>query len=105
MAGSTHLRSNSKEIVMPVIAPLEMDEIDTESRARIDAGLATGMYSKTLPLQVMARAPAALRAVDEGYKAMFRRSLLDKRFRELLLLRWQHINHISTDGNTGRKGK
>src|SRR3546814_8834859 len=57
-----------RKIVMPVIAPLEMDEIDTESRARIDAGLATGMYSQTLPLQVMARAPAALRAMDDGYK-------------------------------------
>src|SRR3546814_15373629 len=40
----------------------------------------------------MARAPAALRAMDEGYKAMFRRSLLDDRLRELLRLRSAQIN-------------
>lgn len=69
---------------MPVIAPLPLEALDDESRARIEAGLATGMYSQTLPLQVIARAPAAMRAMDEGYKAMFRRSLLDDRLRELL---------------------
>ncbi|EQA96598.1 alkylhydroperoxidase family enzyme [Sphingobium wenxiniae] len=77
---------------MPVIAPLPLDDVDAESRARIDAGLATGMYSQTLPLQIVARAPAALRALDEGYKAMFRRSLLDDRLRELLRLRSAQIN-------------
>ena len=77
---------------MPVIAPLPMEEIDDESSARIAAGQATGMYSQTLPLQVMARAPAALRAMDEGYKAMFRRSLLDDRLRELLRIRSAQLN-------------
>jgi len=77
---------------MPIIAPLPMSEIDAESRARIEAGQATGMYSQTLPLQVMARAPAALRAMDEGYKAMFRRSLLDDRLRELLRVRSAQLN-------------
>lgn len=77
---------------MPVIAPLAMDAIDAESRARIDAGLATGMYSQTLPLQVLAHAPNALRALDEGYKAMFRRSLLDDRLCELLRLRSALLN-------------
>lgn len=77
---------------MPVIAPLPMAEIDAESLDRIDAGLKTGMYSQTLPLQVMARAPAALRAMDEGYKAMFRRSLLDDRLRELLRVRSAILN-------------
>lgn len=77
---------------MPVIAPLPREEIDSESRARIEAGLATGMYSQTLPLEVMARAPAALRAMDEGYKAMFRRSLLDDRLRELLRVRSAQLN-------------
>lgn len=77
---------------MPVIAPLPLDALDPESRARIDAGLATGMYTQTLPLQVMARAPAALRAMDEGYKAMFRCSLLDDRLRELLRVRSAQLN-------------
>ncbi len=77
---------------MPVIAPLPIDAVDVECRARIDAGMKTGMYSQTLPLQVMARAPAALRAMDEGYKAMFRCSLLDDRLRELLRVRSAMIN-------------
>jgi alkylhydroperoxidase family enzyme len=77
---------------MPVIAPLPMESLDEESRARIAAGQATGMYTQTLPLQVMARAPAALRAMDEGYKAMFRRSLLDDRLRELLRVRSALLN-------------
>lgn len=77
---------------MPVIAPLPMEALDEECRARIAAGQATGMYSQTLPLQVMARAPAALRAMDEGYKAMFRRSLLDDRLRELLRVRSALLN-------------
>jgi alkylhydroperoxidase family enzyme len=77
---------------MPVIAPLPMDRIDEDSRARIAAGQESGMYSQTLPLQVMARAPAALRAMDEGYKAMFRRSLLDDRLRELLRVRSAQLN-------------
>ncbi|RYY29129.1 MAG: carboxymuconolactone decarboxylase family protein [Sphingomonadales bacterium] len=78
--------------MMPVIAPLPMEALDEECRARIRAGQATGMYSQTLPLQVMARAPAALRAMDEGYKAMFRRALLDDRLRELLRVRSALLN-------------
>lgn len=77
---------------MPVIAPLSMDALDEDSRTRINAGLATGMYSQTLPLQVIARAPAALRAMDDGYKAMFRRSLLEDRLRELLRVRSALLN-------------
>lgn len=77
---------------MPVVAPLDMDAIDADSRARIEAGLATGMYSQTLPLQVLAHSPNALRALDEGYKAMFRRSLLDDRLCELLRLRSAMLN-------------
>ena len=77
---------------MPVIAPLDLAAIDPESRERIDAGLATGMYSTTLPLQIMAHAPAALRSMDEGYRAMFRRSLLDDRLRELLRVRSAQLN-------------
>lgn len=77
---------------MPVIAPLEPASVDEESRKRIEAGLATGMYSQTLPLRIMAHAPAALRAMDEGYKAMFRRSLLDDRLREMLRLYSAQVN-------------
>jgi len=77
---------------MPMIAPLPMQDLDAECRERIEAGLKTGMYSKTLPLQIMAHAPAALRAMDEGYKAMFRRTLLDDRLRELLRIYSAELN-------------
>lgn len=77
---------------MPVIAPLPLEELDEECRTRIAADRATGMYSQTLPLQVIGRAPAALRAMDEGYKAMFRCSLLDDRLRELLRVRSAMLN-------------
>lgn len=77
---------------MPVIAPLPLEEIDPEIRARMDAGVETGMYTTTIPLQIMARAPAAMRSMDEGYRAMFRCSLLDDRLRELLRVRSAQIN-------------
>ncbi len=77
---------------MPVIEPLPMDEIDAESRARIAAGEKTGMYTMTLPLQIMAHSPAAFRAMDEAYKAVFRRGHLDDRLKELLRLRSAQLN-------------
>lgn len=77
---------------MALIAPLAEEDLDAESRERIAAGMASGMYTTTLPLRIMARAPAALRSMDEGYKAMFRCSLLDDRLRELLRLRSAIIN-------------
>lgn len=77
---------------MAIIAPLALADLDEESRARIEEGQRTGMFSQTLPLQIMARAPAALRAMDEGYKAMFRCSLLDDRLRELLRLYSTQVN-------------
>lgn len=89
---------------MPVIAPLPLAELDDESRARIDAGLATGMYTQTLPLQVIARAPAALRAMDEGYKAMFRQSLLDDRLRELLRVRSALLNGCGPCSQSRKEG-
>lgn len=77
---------------MPVIAPLPMEEVDEVSRRRIEAGMATGMYTTTFPLRIMARAPAALAAMDESYKAGFRKSLLDDRLMELLRVRSAQIN-------------
>ena len=77
---------------MPVIAPLPMEEVDAASRARMEAGMATGMYTTTLPLRIMARAPASLAAMDEAYKATFRKSLLEDRLVELLRVRSAQIN-------------
>jgi AhpD family alkylhydroperoxidase len=77
---------------MALIAPLAEEQLDAESLERIAAGMASGMYTTTLPLRIMARAPAALRSMDEGYKAMFRCSLLDDRLRELLRLQSAILN-------------
>lgn len=77
---------------MPIIAPLPMEEVDEASRARMEAGMATGMYTTTFPLRIVARAPAALAAMDESYKAVFRKSLLGDRLAELLRVRSAQIN-------------
>lgn len=89
---------------MPIIAPLEESHLDPESRDRIAAGLATGMYTTDLPLRIIARAPAALRAMDEGYKAMFRRSLLDDRLCELLRLKSAQINGCTPCSASRKEG-
>lgn len=72
---------------MPRIAPIALDDLDDEIRSRIYAGVATGMYSTTLPLQIVANSGLAFRALDEGYKAHFRRGVIPPRLQELLRLR------------------
>ena len=72
---------------MPRIAPIEWTELDEEARARIDAGTASGMYTMTLPLQIVAHSPNALRGMDEGYKAVFGCSAMGQRIQELMRLR------------------
>ena len=83
---------------MPIIAPLAEEQLDAESRERIAAGMATGMYTTTFPLRIMARSPAALRSMDEGYKALFHRGLLDDRLAELLRLRSAQLNGCDIAG-------
>jgi alkylhydroperoxidase family enzyme len=77
---------------MPHIEPIPLDQLDGPARRRLDAGLATGMYTTTLPLQVMAHSPAALQAMDESYKAVFRAGVLDPRIQELVRLRSAQLN-------------
>jgi hypothetical protein len=72
---------------MPRIAPVPYDELSEEARDRIEAGLASGMYSTPLPLQIVAHSPIALRGMDEGYKAHFRAGVIEPRLQELLRLR------------------
>jgi len=72
---------------MPRIAPIALDDLDDEIRSRIDAGMASGMYSTTLPLQIVANSMMAFRALDDGYKAHFRRGVIPPRLQELLRLR------------------
>lgn len=72
---------------MPRIQPIAWDELDHDIRRRIEAGMASGMYSTPVPLQVVAHSPPALRAMDDSYRALFRAGLLDQRIQELVRLR------------------
>jgi alkylhydroperoxidase family enzyme len=72
---------------MPRIAPIAWEDLDDEARERIEAGTATGMYTMTLPLQIVAHSANALRGMDEGYKAVFGRAVVGQRIMELMRLR------------------
>src|ERR1700730_7706130 len=73
--------------MMPRIAPIPWEALSDEARERIEAGTATGMYSMTLPLQIVAHSPNALRGLDESYKAIFGRAAVGPRILELMRLR------------------
>jgi alkylhydroperoxidase family enzyme len=77
---------------MPRIEPIPYDELPEDARARIEAGMATGMYSTPVPLQIMAHSPMVIGAMDEGYKAHFRRGAIEPRLQELLRLRSAQLN-------------
>lgn len=72
---------------MPRIAPIAWEDLDDEARRRIEAGTASGMYRMTLPLQIVAHSPNALRGMDEGYKAVYGCSAVGSRIQELMRLR------------------
>jgi alkylhydroperoxidase family enzyme len=72
---------------MPRIAPIDWDDLSDDARARMESGRATGMYSMTLPLQIVAHSANALQGMDEGYKAIFGRSAMGQRILELMRLR------------------
>jgi alkylhydroperoxidase family enzyme len=72
---------------MPVIEPIPWDQLPEASRAMIEEGQASGMYTTPVPLQVMAYSSAALRSMHDAYRATFRNCVLDQRLVELLRLR------------------
>lgn len=72
---------------MPRIEPIPWDELSDEARTRIEEGMATGMYSTPVPLQIIAHSANALQGMDEGYKAVFGRSAIGGRLQELVRLR------------------
>ena len=71
---------------MARIEPIPMDELPDESRAMLDAGSATGMYTITSPMQIIAYSTAALTAMHRQYEATFRKGVLEPRLVELLRL-------------------
>jgi alkylhydroperoxidase family enzyme len=77
---------------MPRIEPLPYEQLSDDARGRIEAGVATGMYTTTVPLQIVAHSPMALQAMDEGYKAHFRAGAIEQRLQELMRLRSAQLN-------------
>ncbi len=69
---------------MPVIEPIPWDQLPAESRAMMEEGSASGMYTMTMPLQVIAYSSTALKAMHDQYLATFRRGVLEPRLVELL---------------------
>jgi alkylhydroperoxidase family enzyme len=70
-----------------MIAPIPWEGLSEEARDRIEAGTATGMYTMTLPLQIVAHSPNALRGMDESYTAIYGRAAVGPRIVELMRLR------------------
>ena len=52
----------------------------------MEAGTATGMYTTTVPLQIVAYSTAAMTAMHRSYEATFRKGVLEPRLVELLRL-------------------
>ena len=71
---------------MARIEPIAWDDLPAESREMMEAGTATGMYTITSPLQIIAYSTAALTAMHRQYEATFRKGVLEPRLVELLRL-------------------
>lgn len=72
---------------MPRIAPIDWGQLSPQARQMIEEGLATGMYTMSLPLQIVAHSPTALAGMHASYKAIFGRSAVGSRLLELMRLR------------------
>lgn len=77
---------------MPRIEAIPYDKLPDDARARIEAGMATGMYTTPVPLQILAHSPMVVAAMDEGYKAHFRAGAIEPRLQELIRLRSAQLN-------------
>ena len=62
---------------MARIEPIPFEDLPAESRAMMEAGTATGMYTTTVPLQIVAYSTAALTAMHRQYDATFRKGVLE----------------------------
>lgn len=72
---------------MARIEPIPWDELPERSRRIMEEGMAAGMYSTPVPLQIVAYNSMALQAMHDNYLATFRKGLLEPRLVELLRLR------------------
>ena len=71
---------------MARIEPIAWEELPEESRAMMESGTATGMYSTTVPLQIIAYSSMAMKGLHDQYEATFRKGVLEPRLVELLRL-------------------
>jgi len=71
---------------MARIEPIAWDDLPADSQAMMEAGTATGMYTTTVPLQIIAYSSTALTGLHVQYEATFRKGVLEPRLVELLRL-------------------
>jgi alkylhydroperoxidase family enzyme len=71
---------------MARIEPVPFDDLPAASKAMLEAGAATGMYTTIVPMQIVAYSSAALAAMHRSYEATFRAGVLEPRLVELLRL-------------------
>lgn len=72
---------------MPRIAPIPMDQLSTQSRHIVEAGVAAGLYATPVPLQIFAYRSAQLEQVDMARTHLGANTLLGGRILELLRIR------------------
>jgi len=71
---------------MARIEPIPWNELPEQTQAMMEAGSRTGMYTTTVPLQIIAYSTAAMTALHRQYEATFRQGVLEPRLVELLRL-------------------
>lgn len=71
---------------MARIEPVPFDDLPEETKAMMEAGTASGMYTTVVPMQIVAYSSAAMTAMHRGYAATFRQGVLEPRLVELLRL-------------------
>ncbi|HVU72936.1 MAG TPA: carboxymuconolactone decarboxylase family protein [Mycobacteriales bacterium] len=72
---------------MPRIEPIPMDALPPESRRIVEDGVAAGLYSTPVPLQLFAYSTGQLAATDMQRRGGHRQTLLGPRLLELLRIR------------------
>lgn len=72
---------------MPTIEPVPMNELSREARQIIEGGVADGLYSTPLPLQVVAYSTDRLKRLHAARLERGHEGLLDARILELIRIR------------------
>jgi alkylhydroperoxidase family enzyme len=79
--------ATGKGLQMPRIAPIPLEELSSQSREIIEAGVAAGLYATPVPLQIFAYRSAQLAQVDMARTHMGVGTLLGGRILELIRIR------------------